>query len=87
MPVSGPTRVLVDQPLIARLIKLALDHGVCLAREATDIPAATAVLQAWQPHLAVVDMDIGGELLVRGMERSGEGSRTRILIATVPGQG
>jgi DNA-binding response OmpR family regulator len=89
MPVSGPTRVLllVDQPLLARMITLTLDHGVCLTREVTTVPTATAVLNAWQPHLAIIDMDIGGELLVRGMERSSEGSRTKIPVLALTRRG
>lgn len=82
MPLSGPTRVLVlvDQPLIARTITLALDHGVCLTREATDVPMAAALLDEWDPHPAIIDMDLGGELLVRVMERSDKGSWTRIPV-------
>ena len=69
MPLSGPTRVLilVDQPLLGRMIALTLDHGICVTREAKDVPEATAMLEEWQPHLAVVDMDISGHLLVGGM--------------------
>jgi DNA-binding response OmpR family regulator len=89
MPLSGPTRVLllVDQPLLARMITLTLDHGVCLTREVTNVPTATAMLATWQPHLAIIDMDIGGGLLVRGMERSGEGSRTRVPVLALTRRG
>jgi DNA-binding response OmpR family regulator len=89
MPLSGPTRVLllVDQPLLARMITLTLDHGVCLTREVTNVPTATAMLATWQPHLAIIDMDSGGELLVRGMERSDEGSRTRIPVLALTRRG
>ena len=89
MPLSGPARVLVlvDQPLVARTIVLTLNHGVCVTREAEDVPAATAVLEAWQPHLAILDMDIGGDLLVGGMTRSDEGSQTRIPVLALTRRG
>jgi hypothetical protein len=52
-PLSGPARVLVvDQPLIAEVIKLTLNHGVYVTREAKDAPGATALLDQWRPHLA-----------------------------------
>ena len=89
MPLSGPTRVLVlvDQPLIARTITLTLDHGVCVTREVEGVADATAVLAEWQPHLAILDMDIGGDLLVRRMTRSDEGSQTRIPVLALTRRG
>jgi hypothetical protein len=36
------------------------------------------MLDAWQPHLVIIDLDIGGELEVRGMKRTDEGNLTRI---------
>jgi two-component system alkaline phosphatase synthesis response regulator PhoP len=89
MPLSGPTRVLIlmDQPLIAREIAFTLDHGVCITRLAEDVHEATAVLAEWQPHLAILDMDIGGSLLVDGMTRSEEGSQTRIPVLALTRRG
>ena len=65
MPLSGSARVLVmvEQPLIVEVIKLTLNHGVYVTREAQDVAEATAALGEWHPHLAVIDMDIGGRLL------------------------
>jgi DNA-binding response OmpR family regulator len=84
--VSSPARILVmvEQPLIAEVIKLTLNHGVYVTREVRDVPEATAVLGSWQPHLAVVDMDIGGEQLVPRMAHaSGDGgTRTPVLALT-----
>jgi DNA-binding response OmpR family regulator len=86
-PPIGPTRVLVlvDQPLIAEVIELTLNHGVYLTRRATDLAAAAAALAAWEPHLAVVDMDIGGDELVRRLARSAaspDGTRIPVLALT-----
>ena len=71
---SGAARVLVmvEQPLIVEVIKLTLNHGVYVTREAQNVSEATAVLGDWQPHLAVIDMDIGGGLLLQQMA-SGDG--------------
>ena len=89
MPLSGPTRVLVvvDQPLLGRMIALTLDHGICVTREAKDASEASAMLEAWQPHLAVIDMDIGSDLLVGAMARSDDGSLTRIPVLALTRRG
>jgi DNA-binding response OmpR family regulator len=89
MPLSGPTRVLVlvDQPLLGRLIALTLDHGVCLTRDAQDVPEATAALEAWQPHLAILDMELGGDKLLPRMARSDEGSQPRIPVLALTRRG
>jgi DNA-binding response OmpR family regulator len=85
-PVAGPPRVLilVDQPLIVEVIKLTLNHGVYVTREAQDVPEATAVLGEWQPHLAVIDMDIGGDHLLQHMAGpdAGRPMRTPVLALT-----
>ena len=67
---DGPARVLLvlDQPVLAGVIELALAHvhGRFRARLAPTAAAAIEVLTTWQPHLAVVDMDLArGEMLVR----------------------
>jgi DNA-binding response OmpR family regulator len=86
MPLSGPARVLVmvEQPLIVGVINLTLNHGVYVTREAKDVPEATMVLEQWHPHVAVVDMDIGGDQIVRRLvETGGDGAtRTPVLALT-----
>ncbi len=49
--------VLHDRPLVVDLIELTLNHGVFLVRPARDLAEAEAILDDWQPHLAVIDMD------------------------------
>jgi len=49
--------VLHDRPLVVDLIELTLNHGVFLVRPARNLAEAEAILNDWQPHLAVVDMD------------------------------
>jgi DNA-binding response OmpR family regulator len=63
LPRQDPPRVLlvVDRLVLAEVIKLALNHGRFGTRVALDTAAAAAALSEWRPHLAVVDMDIGGD--------------------------
>lgn len=59
---SGPAQarralVLHESELVADLIELTLDHGLFVVHVARDLSEAEAVLAAWRPHMAVVDMD------------------------------
>ena len=69
-PAPGPARVLLvlDQPVLASVVELALAHvhGRFRARVASTAAAATELLGEWRPHLAVVDVDLArGEILAR----------------------
>src|SRR5215218_1235938 len=81
---KNPTRVLVvvEQPLLVEVIKLTLNHGVYVTREAQDVHEATTVLGDWYPHLAVVDMDIGGSRLLQQMAGAGSPPRIPVLALT-----
>jgi DNA-binding response OmpR family regulator len=61
-PPRGPARVLVvlDRPIIVELIKMALNHGVYSTRTVTTVEQVGATLTEWQPHMAIVDMDLDG---------------------------
>jgi DNA-binding response OmpR family regulator len=50
--------LLVDQPVLARVIQLALAHGPYITQVAATTSDTDAALDAWQPHLAIVDMDL-----------------------------
>ena len=78
----SPARVLVvvDQPMLAEVVRLALNHGQYLARTARDVGEAAAVLAEWQPHLAIVDMDIGDGLI---MDRLGVEATPAERIAVI----
>src|SRR5688572_17653943 len=58
----GPARALlvIDQLVLADIVKLALNHGHYSARVAQSIEEATTVLGDWRPHLVILDMDIAG---------------------------
>src|ERR1700674_4261887 len=61
-----PARVLtvLGQPVLAEVVRLALSHGQFQTRIAADEAEATAMLGEWQPHMAIIDMDVStGELL------------------------
>jgi DNA-binding response OmpR family regulator len=78
--IDGLARVLVmvEQSLIADVIALTLNHGVYVTRKARTLAEARAVLDEWRPHLAVVDMDIGGDQLVKRLERPGVAGGVRV---------
>jgi DNA-binding response OmpR family regulator len=50
---------MLDQPLVAEIVAFTLNHGVYETRTTTSVNEAKALLNEWQPHLAVLDMDIG----------------------------
>jgi DNA-binding response OmpR family regulator len=54
-----PGRALIfnDQPILADLIGLTLNHGMFVTRAARDLAEAEDILGTWQPHLGIVDMD------------------------------
>ena len=58
-PRPGSRRALVlhDRPLVVDLIELTLNHGLFVVRAARSLAEAEAIMDEWQPHLAVVDMD------------------------------
>ena len=70
-----PTRVLLvlDQPVVAELIKLTLDHGVFEIRQAGGAAEALVVLGQWRPHLVLLDMELEGVGGARVMQRIGPG--------------
>lgn len=58
--VHGPARVLLvmDQPVLAEVVRFALNHGVFVARVVPNADEAQIALREWQPHLALFDMDL-----------------------------
>jgi DNA-binding response OmpR family regulator len=79
-PKTARVLLVVDQPVLARVIQLALAHGPYLTQVATTIVAADAVLGTWQPHLAIVDMDlVNGALL----ERVGTDASTIVRLPVI----
>src|SRR5438105_70422 len=56
-----PVRVLtvLERPVLAEVVRLALTHGQFLVRAVGDETQAIAALDDWHPHLAIIDMDAG----------------------------
>jgi DNA-binding response OmpR family regulator len=66
LQLRSPARVLLvlDQPVLAEVIKLTLNHGVYRTQVAPTTAAAAALLQDWQPHLAIIDLELAtGDIL------------------------
>src|SRR5215210_5737425 len=79
--------LIIDQPVLTEVIRLALNHGLATTRVAASVDDGTAELGVWRPHIALLDMDIvdgqfldglggaapGGERLpVVGLTRRGD---------------
>jgi DNA-binding response OmpR family regulator len=79
--------VLTEQRLIAELVKLTLSHGVYVTRDANDLDYAWALVTTWHPQLAIVDMDAGGDRLVRRIGKDLPGQRSRIPILALTRRG
>jgi DNA-binding response OmpR family regulator len=64
---STPARVLVlqDIEVIAKVVQLTLNHGLYVTREAKHVAEAGCMVDEWQPHLAILDMDSGGAHVMR----------------------
>jgi DNA-binding response OmpR family regulator len=62
----SPARALlvIDQPVLAEVVKLALHHGHYSTRVAQSVEGATGALTEWRPHLAILDMDIAGSAIL-----------------------
>lgn len=86
MSINRVSRVLVveDLPLVAELVKLALNHGLFVTRDAQDAAGAFAVLDGWRPHLVVLDMECEGTALLQQIGRANlpGGRRTPVIALT-----
>ena len=52
--------MVLDRPVLIELIRLTLNHGVYTTRAATTATDAANALSEWQPHLAILEMDLDG---------------------------
>ena len=74
---------MVDQPVLAGVVELALNHGTCLTRVAPTAAQATAVLNEWQPQLVVIDMDVGESELIDRLEQGRpRAKRVPVIVLT-----
>jgi DNA-binding response OmpR family regulator len=52
--------IVVDQPLLAELVALTLNHGRFEIRQVASAGSAVAALRTWPVHLVILDMDLEG---------------------------
>src|SRR5579859_5390542 len=79
--------VLTKQHLVAEMIKLTLNHGVYVTRDASELDDALALVATWHPQLAIIDMDAGGDQMVSRIGKDPPGLRTRIPILALTRRG
>ena len=81
---ASPHRVLVlaDQPLVVDLISLTLNHGAFVTRDVPTLDNARTVVAEWQPHVAVIDMDLGGPASLRPLNAPAGAGSVPILALT-----
>jgi DNA-binding response OmpR family regulator len=81
----GPARAIlvIDQGVLADVVKLALSHSHYTTRVAQTAQEASAALAGWQPHLVVLDMETDGtRILERLAAATPEGSRLPVIALT-----
>jgi DNA-binding response OmpR family regulator len=67
-PFDAAPRVLlvVDQPVLAQYVSLALNHGISQTQVARSTAEALAAITTWRPHLVIIDMDLArGDMLAQ----------------------
>lgn len=88
-PHGNPARIiiLIEQQAITDVVRLTLNHGTCETREIKDVADAMAVVEEWQPHLAVIEVEFAGERLLRLIGRASESRATRVPVLALTRRG
>ncbi len=89
LPVGSAPRVLVliERPAIVELVRLTLNHGVCTTRVANGVAEALAVLDEWQPHLAVIEVESAADQLLRRIVQARVSNRTQLPVLALTQRG
>ena len=78
--------LVVDQPVLAEYIKLALNHGLYHSRIAPDAEVMQSMLTSWRPHAAIIDMDIiPGTMLAQFAATAPDTERVPVIALTRQG--
>lgn len=79
-----PARALlvIDQPVLAEVVKLALNHGRYTTRVAETMDVASTTLSEWQPHLAILDMDIAGSAILDQLRPAEQAGHIPVIALT-----
>jgi DNA-binding response OmpR family regulator len=83
--VRGPARALlvIDQPVLAEVVSLALTHRNYITRVAPTLEDAGRALADWKPHLVVLDMDIAASAILERLgDPAGHGDRLPVFALT-----
>jgi two-component system KDP operon response regulator KdpE len=81
----GPARTLlvIEHPVLADVVRLALNHGYYLTRVVRTADEAATSLVDWRPHLLVLDMDNAGSTVLEQLGDSiPPGDRMPIIALT-----
>jgi DNA-binding response OmpR family regulator len=73
--------VVVDQAVLAEVVRLALGHAHLPARVVPSVEEAIAALSASPPHLAIVDADIGDGTILDQLNDAGSASDQLPVLA------
>jgi DNA-binding response OmpR family regulator len=75
--------IITEDPYLARLIDLLLDHGEYERRSFSDPSEAERAIDDWRPHLAILDVDIDEGRGIELVDRwKGRGLRLPIIGVT-----
>jgi DNA-binding response OmpR family regulator len=74
-PPRGPARVLLvlEDAMAIRLAELILNQGMYDTRVVSSAEEAGTLAGSWKPHLALVDMDVGGGSMVGQLSATSSG--------------
>lgn len=83
----SPARALlvIDDPVLADVVSLALNHGHSIIRVASTGQEAAAAVAEWKPHLVVLDMDIEGNEALQRFAAATLGGRVPVIALTQRG--
>jgi DNA-binding response OmpR family regulator len=76
-----------DQPLLADLVKLAVNHGPYALRQATSPQEALLATLEWQPHVVLLDIERHGELLEAMATTTAAGPDGRVPVLAMMARG
>ncbi len=83
--VHSPARIVLvlDQPVLAEVIALTLNHGVYRVQVTPTVTSATALLLEWRPHMLIIDMDLAGDDALSQLGAAGiDGQRLPVIALT-----
>lgn len=70
LPFPPLVLLVLDQPVLGEVIRLALNHGRFSTQIAPNATEASLLLATWRPHLAIIDMDIGNDSILTALDTS-----------------